>query len=61
MRYPHLDLDNLKIGIFMKLVKLDHVLADGDRVEIYRPLMGNPKEIAKKAKELKDAREKAGE
>lgn len=37
--FPEIDLKNVhKVGIFSKLVKLDQLLADGDRVEIYRPL-----------------------
>lgn len=32
------------VGIFGKRVELDHRLADGDRVEIYRPLAIDPKE-----------------
>ena len=32
------------VGIFGRRVKLDHTLADGDRVEIYRPLAMDPKE-----------------
>lgn len=32
-----------KVGIFYKPVKLDTVLKVGDRVEIYRPLIADPK------------------
>ena len=32
------------VGIFSRKVPLDHVLQDGDRVEIYRPLIADPKE-----------------
>lgn len=55
-RYPHLDPAGLSLGIFMHPVAHDRVLEDGDRVEIYRPLLGDPKEISKKAKERKAAR-----
>lgn len=34
-----------KLGVFAKLVKLDAVLRDRDRVEIYRPLIADPKEV----------------
>ena len=37
-----IDLSKNKIGIFGKVVPLEQVLADGDRVEIYRPAIGKP-------------------
>ena len=37
-----------KVGIFGKLAKLDKVLQEGDRVEIYRPLLADPKEVRRK-------------
>ena len=43
-RYPEIDLQQHKIGIFGKLCKLDQRLKAGDRVEIYRPLLIDPKE-----------------
>ncbi len=43
-RFPEIDLEKNKIGIFSKLCKLDHVLKQGDRVEIYRPLRADPKD-----------------
>jgi len=42
-RFPEIDLAQNKIGIFSKLCKLDYVLRPGDRVEIYRPLLADPK------------------
>ncbi|CAB3653186.1 RnfH family protein [Paraburkholderia rhynchosiae] len=42
-RYPQIDLDTQKVGVFGKLKPLDTVLADQDRVEIYRPLLVDPK------------------
>jgi len=44
-RFPEIDLANNKVGIFGKLCKLDQVLRAGDRVEIYRPLIVDPKEM----------------
>lgn len=44
-RCPEIDLRVNRVGVFGKLAKLDRELADGDRVEIYRPLIGDPKEI----------------
>jgi uncharacterized protein len=42
-RYPQIDLRIQKVGVFGKLKPLDAVLADHDRVEIYRPLLVDPK------------------
>lgn len=43
-RHPEIDLAVQPVGIFGQQVALDHVLEDGDRVEIYRPLTADPKE-----------------
>jgi len=43
--FQDLDIDNCKVGIFGKLTKIDKVLKQGDRVEIYRPLIADPKEV----------------
>ena len=40
-----IDLSVNKVGIFSRGVKLTDVLQDGDRVEIYRPLTADPKEL----------------
>jgi putative ubiquitin-RnfH superfamily antitoxin RatB of RatAB toxin-antitoxin module len=54
--FEGLDLASAKMGIFGKVVAdpRTHVLADGDRVEIYRPLTADPKE-ARKARARKAA------
>jgi putative ubiquitin-RnfH superfamily antitoxin RatB of RatAB toxin-antitoxin module len=39
------ELDPEKVGIFGQKASLDQVLRDGDRVEIYRPLIADPKEV----------------
>ena len=41
---PEIDLEVNKVGIYSKLQKLDTVLESGDRIEIYRPLLADPKE-----------------
>ncbi|WP_293937271.1 RnfH family protein [Iodobacter sp.] len=43
--FPEIDLSVNKIGIFSKACKLDTVLRAQDRVEIYRALLADPKEI----------------
>ncbi len=44
-QHPEIDLGRNKLGIFGRLVKSDIVLRDKDRVEIYRPLLADPKEV----------------
>jgi putative ubiquitin-RnfH superfamily antitoxin RatB of RatAB toxin-antitoxin module len=46
-RFPDIDPDTMKAGIFGKLKKPDQVLQAGDRVEIYRPLIADPKQVRK--------------
>lgn len=43
-KHPEIDLKTNKVGVFGKLTKLDTPLQPGDRVEIYRPLIADPKE-----------------
>ncbi|MBL1142725.1 MAG: RnfH family protein [Proteobacteria bacterium] len=42
--FPEIDLSVNKVGIFSKIQTLDTILQSGDRVEIYRPLLADPKE-----------------
>lgn len=48
--FADVDLDTAKMGIFGQTVKSpsDHTLRAGDRVEIYRPLIADPKEVRRK-------------
>lgn len=52
---PEIDLDNLTLGIWNRTCKLNAEVNDGDRIEIYRPLIADPKDArrrrAEKAKE----------
>lgn len=41
-RYPEIDLAKQKVGIFGKLAKLDTIVKEGDRVEIYRQITVDP-------------------
>ncbi len=47
-QFPEIDLAKNKVGIFGKAGKLDQKMAAGDRVEIYRPLIADPKAARKK-------------
>lgn len=42
LQFPEIDLNQQKTGIFGQVCKLDKLLTDGDRVEIYRPLQQDP-------------------
>jgi putative ubiquitin-RnfH superfamily antitoxin RatB of RatAB toxin-antitoxin module len=48
MEFPELDIEKSDVGIFGKVATMTTVLADGDRVEIYRPLIADPKEVRRK-------------
>jgi putative ubiquitin-RnfH superfamily antitoxin RatB of RatAB toxin-antitoxin module len=47
-RFPEIDLNEQKVGIFGKLVKLDAAVCDGDRIEIYRPITADPKTVRRR-------------
>ncbi len=61
--FEGIDLDNAKLGIFGKQAAPGQILRAGDRVEVYRPLIADPKEVrrarAARAKEMR-AKEKEG-
>ncbi|HUX90068.1 MAG TPA: RnfH family protein [Gallionellaceae bacterium] len=59
-KHPDIDLASNKVGIFGKLSKLDTVLRDRDRVEIYRPLIADPKEVRRKRAEEGKVMKKGG-
>lgn len=46
-KFPDIDRTHMEIGVFGKVVKADTVLRHLDRVEIYRPLIADPKEVRK--------------
>ena len=48
MAFPELRLIRGYVGIFGRPVEFDALLRDGDRVEIYRPLMADPKETRRR-------------
>lgn len=47
--FPNIDLETQKVGIFGRLTKLDAALKPGDRVEIYRPVICDPKTVRRRA------------
>jgi putative ubiquitin-RnfH superfamily antitoxin RatB of RatAB toxin-antitoxin module len=57
-QFPEIDLETAKMGIFGQALGTkglkppkEHVLQAGDRVEIYRPLIADPKEVRKRRAE----------
>lgn len=50
-QYPDIDLGIAKTGVFGKARPLSAVITDGERVEIYRPLIADPKEARRKKAE----------
>jgi hypothetical protein len=64
-KFPEIDLSSAKVGVFGKLSKLDKELHPKDRVEIYRPLIADPKEVRKQraaeGKRMKKGGGEAGE
>lgn len=49
--FPSVDLAHNKVGIFNKIKQLDDTVNDGDRVEIYRSLLIDPKEARRRRAE----------
>lgn len=50
-QFTEIDLRENKVGIFSRPAKLTDILSDGERIEIYRPLLADPKEIRRKRAE----------
>ena len=51
-RFPEIGLSELKAGIFGEVCKLDQPVKEADRIEIYRPLIHDPKD-ARRQRALK--------
>ncbi|WP_299079669.1 RnfH family protein [uncultured Paraglaciecola sp.] len=62
--FPEINLEVLKVGIWNRTCKLSDLPKKGDRIEVYRPLIADPKEArrrrAEKAKEEGRANKKTG-
>ncbi len=56
-QYPDISLDHLALGIFGKKVEAGTVLKAMDRVEIYRPLLANPKEARRQRAAAKNGKQ----
>ena len=60
-RFPEIDLAHNRVGVFGKLCRLDQGLRSGDRVEIYRPLIADPKESRRSRAAKGDVPSKTGQ
>jgi len=49
--FKEIDLSTNKVGIWNRVAKLSDIVDDGDRIEIYRPLIADPKEVRKRRAE----------
>lgn len=56
--FPGIDPERNKVGVYGRVASLDRKLNEGDRVEIYRPLIADPKQVKRK-KSIKTASSKA--
>jgi len=50
--FPEIEIDTCDLGVFGKVVAAQYALTDGDRIEIYRPLIADPKEIRRQRAEM---------
>lgn len=46
-QFPEINLQKNKVGIFGKIIELNSCVTEGDRIEIYCPLLIDPKEARK--------------
>ena len=60
VKHPEIDIAKNKLGIYGKLTKADAVVRDRDRIEIYRPLIADPKEVRRKRAEEGKVMKKGG-
>jgi len=49
--FPEIDLTVNNVGIWNRAAKLTDIVKDLDRIEIYRPLLADPKEVRKRRAE----------
>ncbi len=58
--FPEIDLQKSRLGVFGKAIKVDQPLREKDRVEIYRPLIADPKEVRRNRAEAGKVMKKGG-
>lgn len=47
-QFPEIDLERQKVGVFGKLIKLDAVIEEGSRIEIYREITADPELVERR-------------
>jgi putative ubiquitin-RnfH superfamily antitoxin RatB of RatAB toxin-antitoxin module len=52
-RFAALDMGSLRVGIWSRAASLGSVLREGDRVELYRELKADPKDMRRRRARLK--------
>lgn len=57
--FPEINLASAPVGVYAKKKTLDTVLRERDRIEIYRPLVADPKDSRRRRAAKKDAAPKA--
>ena len=55
-QFPEIDLAHQRVGVFGEFVRLDECLHGGERVEIYRALIADPKEARRRRAQAKKLR-----
>ncbi len=53
--YPDINLAQQKVGVFNKIRQLNDIVKPGDRIEIYRPLLVDPKEARRRRVKKKNS------
>jgi len=53
LRFPEIGVTPARVGVFGKRTGLDAPARDGDRIEIYRSLMADPKEVRRARAKLR--------
>ena len=48
-QFPEINLSKQKVGIFGQLTKLDSVIEEGQRIEIYRPIIAEPETVERRS------------
>lgn len=59
-KFPEINLEKNKVGVFGKLTKLTSTLRSGERIEIYRQLIADPKAVRKQRAAEGKAMKKGG-
>ncbi len=59
-RFPEIGEVPARVGVFGKRTRLDAAVRDGDRIEIYRPLTADPKEVRRARARLSEGKKPRG-